>query len=556
MLLKKKCGNQFSVIIAFSGTERKVFHVENNETKGIKCGIILLYAKTEKGDEAMLEKIDLNKKMGKKEYKEQMEILQPKLAYLQRACKECRIPVIIVYEGLGAAGKGTLINQVIAPLDPRGFSVHSTAVETREEKMHPFLWRFWTKTPEKGRIAIFDRGWYRRVLTDRFDGLTAESELDSAYGEICSFEKQLTDDGMVIIKLFTYISKKEQRKRFEKLLASKKTQWRVTKDDLKRNKHYEEYLEMNEEMLEKTDSDYAPWNIIEGTDREYAAVKMMQIVVNALEEAVAENKRKKTSDAACNEQDMQEEDAVSDNLRTSVLAGINPAKEMSKEEYKEKLEKLQTRLSELHNQLYRYRIPVVLAFEGWDAGGKGGAIKRLTRALDPRGYAVNPVASPNDIEKVHHYLWRFWTKMPKAGHVAIFDRSWYGRVMVERIEGFCKEEEWKRAYREMNEMEAELAHAGNIVIKFWLHIDKDEQERRFKERQENPAKQWKITDEDWRNRAKWDEYEKAVDEMLVRTSTLYAPWVVVEGNNKYYARIKVLETVVSAIEERIKQIKE
>lgn len=497
----------------------------------------------------MLEKVDLNKKMGKKEYKEQMEQLQPKLSYLQRACKESGIPVIIVFEGLGAAGKGTLINQILEPLDPRGFGVYSTAVETQEEKMHPFLWRFWTKTPAKGRIAIFDRGWYRRVLTDRFDGLTPENKLAEAYGEICSFEQQLTADGVVMIKLFVYISQKEQQKRFEKLLAAKQTAWRVTKDDLKRNKHYDEYLQMNEEMLEKTDSSYAPWHIIEGTDREYAAVKMMQIVVDTLEQAIDHKKQ----EAEKKEAPKQEEQEL---LRTSVLAGVDPNKEMSKEEYKKKLEELQTRLSELHNQLYRYRIPVVLAFEGWDAGGKGGAIKRLTRALDPRGYAVNPVASPNDVEKVHHYLWRFWTRMPKAGHIAIFDRSWYGRVMVERIEGFCTEEEWKRAYREMNEMEAELAHAGSIVIKFWLHIDKDEQERRFKERQENPAKQWKITDEDWRNRAKWDEYEKAVDEMLVRTSTLYAPWVVVEGNNKYYARIKVLQTVVDAIEKSLSERKE
>lgn len=497
----------------------------------------------------MLEKVDLNKKMGKKEYKEQMEQLQPKLSYLQRACKESGIPVIIVFEGLGAAGKGTLINQILEPLDPRGFGVYSTAVETQEEKMHPFLWRFWTKTPAKGRIAIFDRGWYRRVLTDRFDGLTPENKLAEAYGEICSFEQQLTADGVVMIKLFVYISKKEQQKRFEKLLAAKQTAWRVTKDDLKRNKHYDEYLQMNEEMLEKTDSSYAPWHIIEGTDREYAAVKMMQIVVDTLEQAIDHKKQA----AEKQETPKQEEQEL---LRTSVLAGVDPNKEMSKEEYKKKLEELQTKLSELHNQLYRYRIPVVLAFEGWDAGGKGGAIKRLTRALDPRGYAVNPVASPNDVEKVHHYLWRFWTRMPKAGHIAIFDRSWYGRVMVERIEGFCTEEEWKRAYREMNEMEAELAHAGSIVIKFWLHIDKDEQERRFKERQENPAKQWKITDEDWRNRAKWDEYEKAVDEMLVRTSTLYAPWVVVEGNNKYYARIKVLQTVVDAIEKSLSERKE
>lgn len=500
----------------------------------------------------MLEKVDLNKKMGKKEYKEQMELLQPKLAYLQRACKENGIPVIIVFEGLGAAGKGTLINQIIEPLDPRGFFVYSTAVETQEEKMHPFLWRFWTKTPERGRIAIFDRGWYRRVLTDRFDGLTPEEKLAEAYGEICSFEQQLSDDGVVILKLFIHISKKEQQKRFERLLETKKTAWRVTKDDLKRNKHYEEYLQMNEEMLEKTDSSYAPWHIIEGTDREYAAVKMMQIVSDALEQAIAHKKEAQKRKVATGAKTK----APQEMLRTSVLAGINPSKELSREEYKEKLEKLQTKLSDLHNQLYRYRIPVVLVFEGWDAGGKGGAIKRLTRALDPRGYAVNPVAAPNDIEKVHHYLWRFWTKMPKAGHIAIFDRSWYGRVMVERIEGFCEEEEWKRAYREMNEMEAELAHAGSIVIKFWLHIDKDEQERRFKERQENPEKQWKITEEDWRNRAKWDEYEKAVDEMLVRTSTIYAPWVVVEGNNKYYARIKVLQTVVDAIEKRLSERKE
>ena len=198
------------------------------------------------------------------------------------------------------------------------------------------------------------------------------------------------------------------------------------------------------------------------------------------------------------------------------------------------------------------RIPVILAFEGWDAGGKGGAIKRLTQALDPRGYEVHPVASPNDLEKSHHYLWRFWTAVPKAGHIAIFDRSWYGRVMVERLEGFCTENEWRRAYKEMNHMEESWVNSGAIVLKFWMHIDKDEQERRFKERQENPDKQWKITDEDWRNRAKWDQYEVAVDEMLVRTSTTYAPWIIVEANSKYYARIKVLQTVIDAIESRLK----
>ena len=230
-------------------------------------------------------------------------------------------------------------------------------------------------------------------------------------------------------------------------------------------------------------------------------------------------------------------------------------KSLTREEYKARLKELQKELSKLHGKLYTKRIPVILAFEGWDAGGKGGAIKRLTQALDPRGYEVHPTASPNDIERAHNHLWRFWTSLPKAGHVEIFDRTWYGRVMVERIEGFCSEDEWRRAYKEMNSMEKNWADYGAVVLKFWMQIDKDEQERRFTERQNTPDKQWKITDEDWRNRAKWDQYEVAVDEMLVKTSTTYAPWIIVEANDKLYARIKVLETVVNTLKERLKEDK-
>ena len=236
----------------------------------------------------MLEKVDLQRKMGKKEYKSRMDELQPKLAYLQRACKELQIPVMVIFEGFGAAGKGTLINKMIEPLDPRGFAVHATALETREEKMHPFLWRFWTKLPARGRIAIFDRSWYRRVMMDRFDGVTTEEQLEYTYGEIRSFEKELTDDGMVIIKFFAYISQKEQKKRFDKLLSDKKTAWRVSEGDLERNRKYDRYLAINEEMLEKTDADYAPWNILECTAREYAAAKMTAIMVQSLERAVAD----------------------------------------------------------------------------------------------------------------------------------------------------------------------------------------------------------------------------------------------------------------------------
>ena len=245
--------------------------------------------------------------------------------------------------------------------------------------------------------------------------------------------------------------------------------------------------------------------------------------------------------------------AVEDeNQNGKILDTIDLDKVLSDEEYDIKLEKLQKKIQKLHGELYRQKIPMVIGFEGWDAGGKGGAIRRLTEKMDSRGYVVFPIQAPSTIEKNHHYLWRFWKNMPKDGHITIFDRTWYGRVMVERIEGFCSEEEWKRAYKEINDMEQSLYNAGAIVIKFWLQIDKGEQKARFEARQADPEKQWKITDEDWRNREKWDAYEMAVNEMIAKTSTQHAPWVIVEGNDKKYARIKVLETVIQAMETRLK----
>lgn len=509
----------------------------------------------------MLEKVDLSKKLSKEEYKEKMSHLETRIGQLQRECKALKIPIMIVFEGFGAAGKGLQIGRLIQSMDPRGFHVFPIKNETEEERMHPFLWRFWTKTPEKGRIAIYDGSWYRRALIDRFEKRTKEKELPEAFHSINSFEKQLTDDGTVIIKLFLDISRKEQKNRFEKLQKNKETAWRVTQGDLERNAKYNEYAAMMEDMLFKTDTDYAPWTIIEATDRRFATVKIYTTVIKAMAdqiEKLARQKKKVTADQETEDhmnvsEVAREADKELRELQVSILSKADLSLKYSREEYEEKLDKLQKKIEKLHGELYRRRIPVVLGFEGWDAGGKGGAIKRLTAKMDARGYAVNPTASPNDIEKAHHYLWRFWRAMPKAGHVAIFDRTWYGRVMVERIEGFCTKEEWQRAYKEINDMEKDLYDAGAVVIKFWMHIDKDEQERRFRERQENPEKQWKITDEDWRNREKWDQYEDAVNEMLLRTSTDYAPWVVVEGNDKYYARVKVLKTVVDAIEERLKE---
>ena len=496
----------------------------------------------------MLEKVDLSKKMSKEEYKERMPVLESRLGELQKKCKELRIPVLVVFEGFGASGKGLQIGKLIRSMDPRGFQVYPIKDETEEERMHPFLWRFWTKLPEKGRISFFDGSWYRKVLIDRFEKRTKEGELDSVFHSVNSFERQLVHDGNVIIKLFLDIDKREQKKRFDKLEKEKATAWRVTQGDRERNARYDEYASMMEDMLFRTDSEYAPWTIVEATDRRYATVKIYATVIKALEDRIRgiESAQEVKGDG--------ESQSATDELRqmqVSILSQADLSLSYDRETYQKKLKKLQKKMEYLHGELYRRRIPVVLCFEGWDAGGKGGAIKRLTEKMDPRGYVVNPTAAPNDIEKAHHYLWRFWRAMPKDGHVAVFDRTWYGRVMVERIEGFCTKEEWKRAYREINEMERDLYDHGAIILKFWMHIDKDEQERRFKERQETPQKQWKITEEDWRNREKWELYEEAVDEMILRTSTDYAPWIVVEGNNKYYARIKVLETVINAIEARI-----
>lgn len=501
----------------------------------------------------MLEKIDLSRTVEKEVYKQVQKEYAERLGQVQRRLKEAGVPVIILFEGMGAAGKGTQINRLIQALDPRGFDVYASSRITEEEAGRPFLWKFWTLTPERGRIAIFDRSWYRKVLLDRFDKETKKRELPEAYQDIRSFEKQLFEDGTVIIKLFLYISKEEQKKRFKKLEESKETAWRVTADDWARNEAYDKYLQMNEEMLEKTDTEYAPWNIVEATDKNYAAMKILKYVTECLEEALVKKCARSAAESVAKGVVAVEPDK---RYQNGVLSGVDLSKSLTREAYKEQIDELQKRLEILHSEIYRRKIPVVIGFEGWDAGGKGGAIRRLTSHLDPRGYQVCPTAAPNDIEKKHHYMWRFWNKMPKAGHIAIFDRTWYGRVMVERIEGFCREEDWKRAYQEINEMEAHMANAGAVVLKFWLHIDQDEQERRFKERMETPEKQWKITDEDWRNREKWSQYELAVNEMLVRTSTTYAPWIVVEGNCKYYARVKVLKTVVEALEMKIRQLKE
>lgn len=489
----------------------------------------------------MLEKVNHSVKCtDKKSLKEEIRSLEERLANIQRTCKEKGIPIIIIMEGFSAAGKGTLTSRMIHPWDPRGFYVETFKEASEEERRYPFLWRFWQKLPGEGQIAVYHRAWYEDVLS-RILGKKKNQNFQHYVDEINQFEKTLTDNGIVVVKFFACISKKEQKKRFEKLLADKKTSWRISSADKKQNKKYDEYYELCDRMIDKTNTVRAPWYVLDTTDYDTAVESMMRQLVNRLERELNRDK-------------YITEERLTENMEKP-LNSVDLSKTLTREEYKAKVKILQKRIQSLHNEIYEKKIPVIFAFEGWDAGGKGGAIKRLTEYMDPRGYIVHPVASPTKEEKSHHYLWRFWKNIPKDGHIAIFDRTWYGRVMVERLEGFCSENDWKRAYREINQFEKTMTDHGAVVVKFWLQIDKDEQLNRFSARQENPGKQWKITDEDWRNREKWDQYEVAVNEMIARTDKPNAPWVIVEGNSKYYARIKVLETAIAAMEKALAERK-
>ncbi len=490
----------------------------------------------------MLDTLDLDRRIARDIYRPLREDLEIRLGELQREAQALGVPVIVVFQGWGAAGKGTQINQLILPLDPRGFTVTTTKQPGEEEAMRPFLWRFWRRTPARGRMAIFDRSWYGRVLSERFTGELDPADVPPTFADIRNFERQLADDGAVIVKFFLHISRKEQKKRQKKLRASEATAWRVTRYDRKQNRHYHRYRMLVEEMLAETDTDHAPWTVVEATDRRFAALKIGETVAAALERGIgAARARAEAVPSVTPPRPLPEP------LRSTVLDQVDLSQDLAAEEYREQLDVLQDRIHELGHQIYRHRIPVVIVYQGWDAAGKGGNIRRLVRTLDPRGYEVVPVSAPSEEELAHHYLRRFWLRMPKAGHVTIFDRSWYGRVMVERIEGFCREAEWRRAFREINEMEQHLTDFGAVLRKFWLHIDADEQLRRFQAREATPHKRWKMGEEDWRNREKRDQYTLAVEEMLFRTSTPQAPWTVVESNSKRFARIKVLETVCDAI---------
>lgn len=492
----------------------------------------------------MLNAIDFNRRMTDVEYRLETRASRDELANLQHRMKDAGLPVIVLFEGWDSSGKGSMIASMIQTLDPRFFKVYTTTDPTPEEQRFPFLWRHWYRTPERGKMAIFDESWYPEVSRARIeDGLSTENAY-SRMDSINTFERQLAQDGYLIIKFFLHISAKEQARRHARLLSDKNTRWRVSERDKFRNKHYKEYYRVYDEMLEKTNTVFAPWHVISAMERRSAMNDIYQIIVNSIRSALEEKKMIVPSEYHSQVHNFHL-------VKQPRLEDVPLYRRLEDSAYRDMLRKEQKKLSKLHNIIYREKIPVVIAYEGWDAAGKGGNIKRLTAALDPRGYEVVPIASPTPIDKAHQHLWRFWQNLPESGHITVFDRTWYGRVMVERLEGFCSEEEWKRAYQELNEFEYELEKWGAILIKFWLHIDSDEQLRRFTERQNTPEKQWKITDEDWRNREKWDQYEVAVNDMVRLTSTEYAPWTIIESQDKKFGRIKAIQTLNDAIEARL-----
>ncbi|MFW6163549.1 MAG: phosphate--AMP phosphotransferase, partial [Planctomycetota bacterium] len=375
----------------------------------------------------MLELVDLSKRIKKDVYKEVFPDLEIRMGAVQRAARAAGVPVVVVFEGWDAAGKGTLINRLTQALDPRGFKVHPVAGPDENEELHPWMWRFWLKLPAAGTFAIFDRSWYGRVGIARMEKLLGKAAWNQAYDDIQEFERQLADAGTVLVKLWLHIDRKTQKKRLKKLEKNDATAWKAGKEEWKQNKKYDEWVEIIEEMLQRTSTAYAPWTVVESCQGRFARVKVYETVISAVQ---AELDRREAHPRP--KPRAMRTRKKSPTRRKTLLDRLDLSLELDRDDYKDELDDLQDRLFQLEHELYVARIPVCIVYEGVDAGGKGGNIRRLTRGLDPRGYEVVPVAAPNDEEKAHHYLWRFWRAVPKAGHITIFDRSWYGRVLVER----------------------------------------------------------------------------------------------------------------------------
>ena len=477
--------------------------------------------------------------LNKKQRKEEINRLREKLSAQQLSVMAAKLPVVVLVEGWDCAGKGSLINELISEMDPRFYRVAVYKRVPENEERYPFLQKFFEPLPENGKFLFMDTGWMEDCVSKYLRREITAEEYERRVEACNIFERQLRDNGYIVVKIFLHITRAEQLSRIAALWEDRDTEWRVTQDDLWQQKEYGRFRRAFGDFMEET-SEYGEWHVLDADKKSKCLLAGFRAVTEAIDKALADGRYVGKA-----------EEKTFPLLGGPSLADADLTRSISPEEYKAELKRLQKKLAQLHNRIYRKRIPVVICYEGWDAAGKGGNIRRLAYPLDPRGFDVIPIASPTPGELARHYLWRFWTRLPRSGHVAIFDRSWYGRVMVERIEGYCSEDDWKRAYGEINEFEKELADYGTIVLKFWIHIDPQTQLERFELRQSTPEKQWKITEEDWRNRDKWPLYETAVEEMLQKTSTEYAPWHIIESVDKKYARIRVLQIVTDALEKAV-----
>ena len=471
----------------------------------------------------------------------EIKALREKLMGLQQTIREKGLPIIVLVEGWATAGKGNLIGEMISELDPRFFNVVTPTITPEKDARYPFLYPYAKAIPENGKIMIYDAGWMEDCVRKLMRREITKDEYKKRLRAVNEFERQLRDGGYLLLKLFLDIDEDEQRKRIREFREDMATEWRVSAEDLWQHSEYKLFRESYESFMEKTGK-LIPWHRLDGGSKNAAALEALQLLTGMIDEALEAGRYVGKP--------FKEDFPL---LEMPKLREVDLSPSLTDEEYREQLKKLQKRLGELHNVIYRKKIPVILCYEGWDAAGKGGNIRRITKPLDPRGFDVMPIASPTPDELHRQYLWRFWKRLPRTGHICIFDRTWYGRVMVERLEGFCSEDDWKRAYNEMNEFERQLTDWGAVVLKFWIHIDQDTQRERVNDRQNTPEKQWKLTEEDWRNREKWPQYEEAIDEMLAKTSTENAPWYIIESNDKKYARIKTLKLVIEALEKAIEE---
>ncbi len=496
----------------------------------------------------MFESAELGHKIDKATYAREVPALREALLEAQfDFVAAARFETIILVGGVDGAGRSETVNLLNAWMDPRHIKVHGMGDPSDEESERPPMWRFWRALPADGRIGVFMGSWYSRPILDRVYGRTGAAEFHEETDRIVRFEKMLADEGALIIKLWLHLSKSGQKQRLKALERDPQTRWRVTRRDWLHYELYDRFIEADEQILRRTSTGRAPWYLIEGTDARYRELTVGKIVLEAL------RKHLESATAPGHDTHAPPLPPAIDNL--SLLRALDLGQRLGKKAYEQALAQYQGRLAQLTRDPLFQSMSVVLVFEGNDAAGKGGSIRRIVQALDARQYQVIPTAAPTDEERAHPYLWRFWRHLSRRGRFTIFDRSWYGRVLVERVEGYCTEYDWMRAYGEINDFEDQLARHDTLVLKFWLAIGEDEQLKRFKAREETGFKRYKITEEDWRNRDKWAAYERAVCDMVERTSTEYAPWVLVEANDKNYARIKILRTLCEHLEAALERMR-